>query len=181
MSDWSDFAREHNFENVFREAAERAIAQLLAQDSTRSYTGFGADCNAEYGDIFLTALWSEEPDLPKLKDSFGWIAEWDGAFFSDPVFEKTKPLEKFKLAIQTHLENKFDEIGGEPPHQQFLDYSAAFCGEFMDVVTRVLFEIQQKTPALESALFLVIDHDEMNEDAIKRLERITGRRPFSGV
>ena len=178
MSDWAAFEREHNFETTLRKAAEEAVAELLAQDPTRSYTGFGADCNAEYGDVFLTVLWNEEPDLPKLKDSLGWIAEWNGAFFSDSVFEDSEPLEAFKYAIQTHLANKIDEIGGEPPHQPFLNYCDAFCAEFMNVVTRVLFAIQQKTPALESALFLVTDHDEMNEDAIKRLERVTGKPTF---
>lgn len=178
MSDWAAFERAHDFENTFREAAEQAVTKLLAQDPTRSYTGFGADCNAEYGDIFLTALWDEEPDLPKLKDSLGWIAEWKGAFFSDSVFEDSEPLQAFKIAVQTHLDNKFDEIGGESPHQPFLDYSDAFCAEFMQVVIRVLFVIKQKTPALETTLFLVTDHDETNEDAIKQLEQVTGKRTF---
>ncbi|MEM9343808.1 MAG: hypothetical protein AAGA87_12250 [Pseudomonadota bacterium] len=181
MSDWAEFQRAHDFEAVFRDAAVRAADHLLQADPARRYTGFGADCNAEYGDVFLTALWSEPPDLVKLQESIGWTSHWEGAFFSDPVFEASEPLNAFKLALQEHLDGKYTEMrtDSDPYDEAFGAYSDAFCEGFMESVIRILLEIQQMTPALRPALFVACDHDELNETSIQRLVRITGRHPWA--
>jgi len=178
-NEWPAFEREHNFETTFRDAANVAATRLIAQDPKRVFTGFGADCNAEYGDIFLAALWSEPPDITKLKDDIGWISHWEGAFFSDPVFDASEALRQFKSAVQTHLDTKYEELKDGLYDEKFIEYSDAFCEGFMEVVIRVLFELQKTTPALKSALFLVTDHDELNADTIERLKRITGIDPFA--
>ncbi|MEM6595049.1 MAG: hypothetical protein AAF672_09675 [Pseudomonadota bacterium] len=181
MSGWSSFSEEQNFEEIFRRDAKRAIDDLLSQDLTRSYSGFGADCNAEYGDIFLTALWNEEPDIGKLQEDIGWIAEWNGAFFSDTVFENSKELSRIRLAVEDHLEEKYGELVDESAsdNDKFVAYSDEFCSGFMDTVVRILYLLRQKTPALQNTVFLVTDHDEMNSETTARLKRVTGSDPFS--